>query len=177
MFFRLKFLFHIHVKIKGAVTLKTHIFPCFLCVFRHYFFVPAIDNEKKGLPLCIFLCIRNSFLMDAQPPRPLPKTFRKENEKSRQFSSTKRKERTAEQIPSDDFCRDSIPFFIFHSSLFTFILPPGWEQGASGSKVKHGALHGTIVYLSLSVIVVCSPHPPLRGPPSPLGKALKEDQR
>ena len=62
-------------------------------------------------------------------------------------------------------------------------LPPGgrgttkWWKEPAGVQVKHVSLHGTIVYLSLSVIVVCSPHPPLRGPPSPLGKALIVDFR
>ena len=64
----------------------------------------------------------------------------------------------------------------------SFLPPSGREgdreagEGASGGKSKAWCIARTIVYLSLSVIVVCSPHPPLRGPPSPLGKAMKEDQ-
>ena len=53
--------------------------------------------------------------------------------------------------------------------------PPG-QQGLS----QHEPLHFLAVLplsLSFTVAKECSPHPPLRGPPSPPGKALKEDQR
>ena len=44
----------------------------------------------------------------------------------------------------------------------------------AGVKVKHIAPHSTIAYLSLLVTGECSPHPPLRGPSSPPGKALED---
>ena len=62
-------------------------------------------------------------------------------------------------------------------------LPPGgrgttkWWKEHAGEKVKHGALRGTIVYLSLPVTGECSPHPPLCRPLSPPGKAMIVDFR
>ena len=64
------------------------------------------------------------------------------------FLRQKRKERTAEQIPSDDFCRNSIPFFIFHSSLFTIILPPSGREG------DREAVEGARGYKSREQIIV-----------------------
>ena len=93
-------------------------------------------------------------------------------------------------------CANEPLFFIFHSSFFTphpslvtfhsslsSCLPPGgrgtakrWKEQA-GAKSKHIALHSAIAYLSLTTTGECSPHPPLRGPPSPPGKALKVNLR
>ena len=62
-------------------------------------------------------------------------------------------------------------------------LPPGgrgttkWWKEHAGEKAKHGALRGTIVYLSLPVTGECSPHPPLCRPLSPPGKAMIVDFR
>ena len=140
--------------------------------------------RKKSTALPIFKCLQQLFDRWTAT-RPLPKTFREENKKSlRQFSSTKtkRKKRRANTfvrfLPQLYSILDS-SLFTLHFSLFTFhyysaSLRDGSKEQA-GAKVKHCALHGTIVYLSLSVIVVCSPHPPLRGSPSPPGKALKID--
>ena len=114
-----------------AVALRTHAFPCFLCNDRHFFFVLAIDEEKKDCHCAYFYALRQILGKWIDP------------------------------------CADG--------RIIASLRDGSKEQ--AGAKVKHGALHGTIVCLSLSVIVVCSPHPPLRGPPSPLGKALKIDLR
>ena len=84
----------------------------------------------------------------ALPHTPSQKRFVKKMKKARGNSlRQKRKERTAEQIPSDDFCRNSIPFFTLHSSLFTYILPPSGREGdreagegARGRKSKAACL-------------------------------------
>ena len=108
----------------GAVALRTHAFPCFLCNDRHFFFVLAIDEEKKDCRCAYFYALRQILGKWLDP------------------------------------CADG---------RIIASLRDGSKEPA-GVKVKHGALHGTIVCLSLSVIVVCSPHPPLCGPPSRWGR-------
>ena len=43
--------------LRGSCRIKPSVFPCVLCNDCHFFFVLAIDEEKKGLSLCLFLGI------------------------------------------------------------------------------------------------------------------------